>query len=118
MSSQSKAATCQRCGSGFIVTETHRDLLQRRQVKVLEPVLCPTCFLMRGAQPKQRGEVKWFNPGKRYGFIVDEEGEEIFFHKDQILAEKVSNLPSGQKVRFHVRYRAKGPEALNVELTG
>ena len=118
MSSQSRSATCQRCGSGFIVTKTHRDLLQRRQVKVLEPILCPTCFLTRGPLPKQRGEVKWFNPGKRYGFIVNEAGEEIFFHKDQVLVEKLSNLPSGQKVRYHVRYRAKGPEALNVELTG
>ena len=118
MSNQSKAAACQLCGSGFIVTETYRDLLQRRQVVVLEPVLCPTCFLMRGPLPKQRGEVKWFNPGKRYGFILGEAGEEIFFHKEQVLAEKLSNLPSGQKVRYHVRYRAKGPEALNVELTG
>ena len=118
MSSRSKAATCQRCGSGFIVTKTHRDLLQRRQVKVLEPVLCPTCFLLHGPQPKRCGEVKWFNPGKRYGFIVDEMGEEIFFRKEQILVEKLSKLPKGRKVRFHVRYRAKGPEALNVEVTG
>ena len=117
MSSQSKAATCQRCGSGFIVTDQHRDLLRRRQVNVIEPVLCPTCFLMRGPLPKQHGEVKWFNPGKRYGFIVDEAGKEVFFHKEQ-LVEKQSKLPSGQGVRYHVRYRAKGPEALNIELSG
>ena len=118
MPSQSKAATCQRCGCGFIITDTHRDLLLRRQVKVLVPVLCPTCFLTRGPLPKQSGQVKWFNPGKRYGFIVDEAGEEIFFHQEQLLVEKLSNLPDGQKVRYHVRYRAKGPEALNIELTG
>ena len=118
MPSQSTAATCQRCGSGFIITDTHRDLLLRRQVKVLVPVLCPTCFLMRGPLPKQNGEVKWFNPGKRYGFIVDDAGEEIFFHQEQLLVEELSSLPGGQKVRYHVRYRAKGPEALNIELTG
>ena len=115
--SNAKAVTCQRCGSGFIVTDTHRDLLLRRQVKVIVPVLCPTCFVTRGPLPKQRGEVKWFNPGKHYGFIVDESGEEIFFHQEQLLVGKRSNLPSGQKVCYHVRYRVKGPEALNVELS-
>lgn len=117
MPSQSDVVTCQRCGSGFIVTDTHRDLLLRRQVNVVVPVLCPTCFLMRGPLPKQRGEVKWFNPGKRYGFIVDEAGEEIFFHQEQLFEDKPSNLPSGQKVRYHVRYPARGPEALNIELS-
>ena len=117
MPSQTKAATCQQCGSGFIITDTHRDLLQRRQVNVIVPVLCPTCFLMRGPLPKQHGEVKWFNPGKRYGFIVDEAGEEVFFRKEQ-LVEKLSGLSSGQGVLYHVRYRARGPEALNIELIG
>ena len=117
MSNQSKVATCQRCGSGFVVTDPHRDLLRRRQVNVIVPVLCPTCFLTRGPLPKHHGEVKWFNPGKRYGFIVDEAGEEVFFHKEQ-LVENPSNLLKGQGVRYHVHYRAKGPEALNVELTG
>ena len=73
---------------------------------------------MRGPLPKQSGEVKWFNPGKRYGFIVDAAGEEIFFHQEQLLVEKLPKIPDRQKVRYHVRYRARGPEALNVELTG
>lgn len=115
--SQTTAVACQRCGSGFIVTDTHRDLLHRRQVNVIVPVLCPTCFVTHGPLPKRRGEVKWFNPGKHYGFILDETGEEIFFHQDQLLVEKRSNLSSGQKVCYHVRYRVKGPEALNVELS-
>jgi CspA family cold shock protein len=118
MPSEGKVAVCQRCGSGFIITDTHRDLLLRRQAHVIVPVLCPTCFVRHGPQPKRHGEVKWFNPGKRYGFIVDETGEEIFFHQEQLLAAKSSNLPGGQRVRYHVRYRAKGPEALNVELAG
>ena len=49
---------------------------------------------------------------------MGEAGEEIFFHQEQLLVEKLSKLPDGQKVRYHVRYRAKGPEALNIELAG
>jgi cold shock CspA family protein len=116
MSDQPQVATCQQCGSGYILTDTYRDLLARRQVQVIIPVLCPTCFLTKGPQPKQRGQVKWFNPAKRYGFLIAETGEEVFFHQEQFL-EGPSNGPrDGQKVRFHIHYPVKGPEALNVEV--
>jgi CspA family cold shock protein len=117
-SSQSRVATCQQCGSGYIVTSTYRDLLARRQVHVVVPVLCPTCFLTGGPLPKQHGEIKWFNPNKHYGFIVADSGEEVFFHREQLVEERHHNLQGGQKVRFHVHYPAKGPEALNVEVIG
>lgn len=116
MSSQFKAVTCQKCGSGFILTTTYLDLLARRQVHAVVPALCPTCFVSDGPLPKQRGKVKWFNPGKRYGFIVSETGEEIFFHQEQLPQDERIKPQEGQKVRFHVHYPIKGPEALNVEL--
>jgi CspA family cold shock protein len=73
-----------------------------------------TCFLKAGPWPKQRGEVKWFNPRKRYGFIVSEEGQDLFVHEEQILA---GNKPEeGQMVKYHFYRSPKGPEALNVEL--
>ena len=116
MSGRPKVPTCQQCGRGFILTPTYLDLLDRRQVSVVVPVLCPTCFLTKGALPKQRGTVKWFNPGKRFGFIVNEVGEEIFVHQDQLADTGQRSLQGGQKVCFHVHYPVKGPEALNVEL--
>jgi CspA family cold shock protein len=82
----------------------------------VEPVLCPNCFLKKGPLPKERGKVKWFNPHKHYGFIVTEEGEEVFFHQRQMLEGTADETQEGQTARFHVRYAAKGPEALNVEL--
>lgn len=116
MSSPPRAATCQQCGSGFVLTATYQDLLARRQVNVVVPVLCPTCFLTRGPQPKQRGRVKWFNAKKRYGFIVADTGEEVFFHQEQLLEEAPPCPQDGQTVRFHLHYPIKGPEALNVEV--
>jgi CspA family cold shock protein len=115
MSSQLQSATCQRCGSGFILTTTYLDLLSRRGAKVVVPLLCPTCFLVEGPLPKQQGEIKWFNSRKHYGFIVSEEGEEIFFHQHQVFNKDKVKPTSGQPVRFHVHYPIKGPEALNVE---
>jgi CspA family cold shock protein len=116
-SDQLHIVICQRCGRGFVLTDLYRDLLARRKTKIAVPVLCPTGFLKAGPLPKQRGEVKWFDPRRHYGFIITEEGEELFFHQQQIVEGSEDQAREGQTVRFHVRYAAKGPEALNVELT-
>ena len=107
---------CQRCGRGFILTANYCDLRARRGAEVVVPVLCPTCFLNKGPLPKMRGKVKWFDPRKGYGFIVAEEGMEVFFHQRQILGNSRKEMNEGQAVRFHMRDTMKGPEALNVEL--
>lgn len=116
MSETSRSIVCQRCGRGFVLTPSYRDFLSRRGVKVKVPMLCMTCFLKAGPLPKQEGEVKWFNPRKRYGFIVTEEGRDIFVHQQQILAGKGNAPHEGQAVRFHLQHSPKGPEAVNVEL--
>jgi CspA family cold shock protein len=72
--------------------------------------------LNKGPLPKECGKVKWFNPHKHYGFIVTEEGEEVFFHQRQVLESTAEEAQEGQTARFHIRYAEKGPEALNVEL--
>jgi CspA family cold shock protein len=69
-----------------------------------------------GPWPKQQGQVKWFNSRKRYGFIIAEEGKEVFFHQQQIIEKNGEGAHEGQEARFHVYYSAKGPEAVNVEL--
>jgi CspA family cold shock protein len=79
-------------------------------------MLCTTCFLKIGPLPKQKGEVKWFSPRKRYGFIVTNDGEDVFVHQQQILNKAGKHPHEGQGVRFHVHQTPKGPEALNVEL--
>lgn len=114
MSNQHKAAVCQRCGRGFMLTTTYRDFLGRRGAKVVTPVLCMTCFLKAGPLPKQRGRVKWFSRHRHYGFITTGEGEEVFFHQHQLLGG--NEVREGQTAWFHIRHSVKGPQALNVEL--
>ena len=117
MSEQMTVVECKRCGTSFILSPNYRDWLARRGVKVIQPMLCATCFSKVGPLPKQRGVIKWFNPHKRYGFISAEEGEDVFFHQEQIVeGEEVAH--EGLRARFHVRYAEKGPQALNVEVLG
>jgi len=75
-----------------------------------------TGFLKAGPLPKQVGEVKWFSPRKHYGFVINEEGRDVFVHQQEILEGQGNGLHEGQKVCFHVQHSPKGPEAVNVEL--
>ena len=47
------------------------------------------------------GTVKWFNDGKGYGFIAnDEGGDDVFVHFSAIQTEGFRTLKEGQKVTF------------------
>jgi len=59
-----------------------------------------------------KGKVKWFNRERRYGFITQEDGREIFFHQNDVLNKMV--LEEGQEVEFEVARGPKGPYAVNV----
>ena len=113
-----RVIVCQRCGRGFVLTATYRGFLRRWGRDVIMPVLCPSCFLEAGPLPKERGEVKWFSSRKHYGFITMGDGEDVFFHQEQLLREGGAAPQEGQAARFHLRQAPKGLEALNVEVEG
>lgn len=47
------------------------------------------------------GTVKWFNEGKGFGFIADDNGgDDVFVHFSAILSEGYKSLTEGQKVTF------------------
>ncbi len=49
-----------------------------------------------------KGTVKWFNPGKGYGFIKGEDGQDYFVHFSEIQTEGYKTLEEGQEVTFEV----------------
>jgi len=60
------------------------------------------------------GKVKWFSNKKGYGFILSEEGQEIFVHYSAIEGEGYKSLSEGDPVDFEVSEGPKGPQAENV----
>lgn len=62
------------------------------------------------------GTVKWFNAAKGYGFIAQENGEDVFVHFSAIQATGYRELHEGQRVQFDVENdpRGKGLRAANV----
>ncbi len=61
-----------------------------------------------------KGQVKWFDSKKGYGFITTEEGKEIFVHFSGIVSDGFKSLNEGQKVEFEVAQGTKGEQAVNV----
>ncbi len=61
-----------------------------------------------------KGTVKWFNNQKGYGFISDEQGNDVFVHFSGIATDGYKTLEEGVAVEFDITDGAKGPQAVNV----
>lgn len=63
------------------------------------------------------GKVKWFDTYKGYGFIITDEGEEIFVHHRDVRLKGPINLELGQKVDFEIGTAPNGKRtAVNVSV--
>ncbi len=67
---------------------------------------------------REYGKVKWFNVSKGFGFIVKDDGEEIFVHFRSIRGSGRRGLKDGQAVSFVTTQSDKGPQAEDVAAEG
>lgn len=65
-------------------------------------------------QDREKGKVKWFNNNKGFGFIEQENGQDVFVHYSAISGDGYKTLAEGQLVEFNVTQGAKGLQATNV----
>jgi CspA family cold shock protein len=61
-----------------------------------------------------KGTVKWFNERKGFGFLSQENGEDVFVHYSSIQSSGFKNLTEGQSVEFEIQKGPKGLQAVNV----
>ena len=60
------------------------------------------------------GKVKWFDPKKGYGFIIGEEGQDVFVHYSSIGGDGFRALKDGETVDYEMVQGDKGFQARNV----
>ncbi len=61
-----------------------------------------------------KGTVKWFNNQKGFGFISNENGEDVFVHYSGLAMDGFKSLEEGQNVTFDTTNGQKGLQAINV----
>ncbi len=59
-----------------------------------------------------KGKVKWFNDAKGFGFLEQENGDDVFCHFSAITGDGFKSLQEGDDVEFEV---VKGPKGLQAE---
>lgn len=62
------------------------------------------------------GKVKWFNETKGFGFITDEEGNDVFVHYSSIDVEGFKTLVEGQTVSYEPVDSPRGKQAEHVRV--
>jgi CspA family cold shock protein len=141
MAYQDTWAICTQCGKQFIFRIEEQRQQAERGVEITPPELCPSCRTptraTRRREPRREptprpsaerepkipaasgpgpheGSVKWYDSEKGYGFIVQQSGEEIFFHRTGIAPGETPRFPDGTRVTFLVEQTSKGPQAVDV----
>ena len=61
------------------------------------------------------GTVKWFNDSKGFGFLEQENGDDVFCHFSAISGDGFKSLAEGDSVTFDVVKGPKGLQAANVQ---
>ncbi|MCI0499254.1 MAG: cold-shock protein [Planctomycetales bacterium] len=63
-----------------------------------------------------RGTVKWFDPKKGFGFVLNDEGVDVFVHYTSIEKEGFRCLRTGQEVEFEEIPSGKGLHGKTVKI--
>lgn len=61
------------------------------------------------------GRVKWYDAEKGFGFLAQDEGEDVYVRKAALPAG-VDGLKQGQRVEFGMAEGRRGPQALQVRI--
>lgn len=60
---------------------------------------------------RTQGTVKWFNGDKGFGFISQEDGDDLFVHYSEIQSTGYRTLDEGATVEFEITQGRKGLQA-------
>lgn len=69
---------------------------------------------MKEGRTLGEGSVKWFSDKKGFGFIEQENGQDLFVHHSAIDMSGFRTLNEGDRVSFEIEDTDRGPKAKSV----
>ncbi len=63
------------------------------------------------------GTVRWFSLERNYGFLINDDGGDIFVHGSAVTGGTTRTLSEGQRVTFDVEEAPRGNKAVNITTT-
>ena len=64
----------------------------------------------------QKGKLKWFNDRKGFGFLINDNGEDVFVHYSQIRKDGFKTLKEDDIIEYDEIVTDKGLQAQNVTI--
>lgn len=64
----------------------------------------------------QKGKLKWFNDRKGFGFLINDNGEDVFVHYSQIKKDGFKTLKEDDIIKYDEIVTDKGLQAQNVTI--
>ena len=105
---QDEILYCARCGISFLWSQEE----QKHAGGAPAPLHCPGCRRLLPAPGRERGQVKWYDPRKQYGFLVRTGQPDIYVHRSALGSSRP--LRPGDLVEFRVEQTDRGPAAFDV----
>lgn len=62
------------------------------------------------------GRVKWFSDEKGFGFLEQDNGQDVFVHHTALMMDGFRSLSEGQEVEFDLEQSDRGPRATDVRV--
>jgi CspA family cold shock protein len=110
---QDEMLFCERCGISFLWTVEERNA-QPSDKQQPAPIYCPGCRVLLPTVERERGEVKFFNGRKQFGFLTRRTGPELYVHGSALPPNL--RLGPGDLVEFSVIQTERGVAASEVVL--
>jgi len=101
-----------RCG--VLRYQPHSNKFRGAVASGFRQVLPAEIGSLREVTKMPSGKVKWFDPRKGYGFIIGEEGQDVFVHYTSIVGDGFRALKDGETVDYELVRGEKGFQARNV----
>ena len=65
---------------------------------------------------REKGQIKWFDPSKGYGFVERDKGGDLFIHFASVEIQDRKLLKESTRVSFVVTDGLKGPQAKDLKI--